>query len=279
MTAGAEENRRSLDFGGPARPVVGMVHLRALPGAPEYGGNLEAVRTAAFRDAGALQAGGTDALLVENYFDAPFYPDCVPAHTVAHMTAIASALLQRFDLPLGVNVLRNDGCAALAIAQAAGGDFVRVNVLTGARLTDQGIVQGNAHLLSRDRQLLGARQVRIFADVNVKHSAPLAAYDPDQEVADALQRGGADAVVVSGSGTGKPIEAAELKRVCAAAAGAPVLVGSGVSAAKLSDLAGASGFIVGTSVKRAGEVSNPVDPRRVRRLIDAIAGLPSVPAR
>ncbi len=251
-----------------------MVHLRALPGAPEYRGSLDEVRSAAFRDAEALQTGGANALLVENFFDAPFYPDRVPVHTVAHMTAIASALRQRFDLPLGVNVLRNDGRASLAVAHAAGGGFVRVNVLTGARLTDQGIVQGCAHLLARDRQLLNARDVNILADVNVKHSAPLAAYDPDQEVADAIARGGADAVIVSGSGTGEPVTPPELRRVCTAAAGTPVLVGSGVTAVGVADLAAASGFIIGTSVKRGGEIPNAVEPDRVRQLVDAVARLP-----
>ena len=141
--------RVSLKLGGAVRPVIGMVHLRALPGAPTYGGSVEAIRTAALRDAEALQIGGASALLVENYFDAPFYPNRVPAHTVAHMTAIASALRQRVDLPLGVNVLRNDGRAALAVAHAAGADFIRVNVLVGARMTDQGILEGRAHRAAR----------------------------------------------------------------------------------------------------------------------------------
>jgi len=255
------------------RPVIGMVHLRALPGAPTYGGSVEAIRTAALRDAEALQIGGASALLVENYFDAPFYPNRVPAHTVAHMTAIASALRQRVDLPLGVNVLRNDGRAALAVAHAAGADFIRVNVLVGARMTDQGILEGRAHLLARDRVQLGARQTRIFADVNVKHSAPLAAYDPDQEVEDAIVRGGADAVIVSGAGTGKPIAAKELQRAREAAAGAPVLVGSGVTPSSVAELAAASGFIVGTSTKQAGKVSEAVDPQRVRALVDAVGAL------
>src|SRR5690606_13240725 len=113
-------------------------------------------------------------LMLENFGDTPFYPRRVAAHTVAAMTAIAVEVRRQVDLPLGINVLRNDGLSALGIAAASGADFIRVNVLSGARVTDQGIVQGIAHDLLRERRWLGAESVKILADVNVKHSAPLA---------------------------------------------------------------------------------------------------------
>ncbi len=253
------------------RPIVlGMVHLQALPGAPDFAGDLTAVRDAALRDARSLADGGIDAVLVENYWDAPFFPGSVPPETVAQMTAIVAAIREGVAAPVGVNVLRNDGCAALAVAQATGAAFIRVNVLTGARLTDQGIVHGIAHELLRLRSRLGADSIRILADVNVKHSAPLAPYDTVQEVEDALERGGADAVIVSGSGTGKTIDATELHAVRQASGGAPVLVGSGVDADSLPRLAAdADGFIVGTALKVEGAIAAPVDPERVRRLMAA----------
>ena len=155
--------------------VLGMVHLLPLPGSPGYSPGGPAAIDAALADAEALVDGGVDGLIVENYGDAPFYPTAVPPETVANVAAVVLAIRQRFACPIGVNVLRNDGLAALAIAQATNANFIRVNVLASARVTDQGLIQGIAHELLRKRQALNSGQIQIFADVDVKHSAPLAA--------------------------------------------------------------------------------------------------------
>src|SRR5438552_147379 len=169
------------------KPVVGMLHLPALPGAPRYDGKARAITDSALRDADALASGGVHGLMLENFGDVPFHPGRVPAHTVAAMTAIAGEVRRRFpELPLGVNVLRNDGQSAMAIAAAVGAHFVRVNILYGARLADQGIIQGIAHELLRDRAMLRAEHVRIFADVDVKHSAPLAAMTIESKIKNTL---------------------------------------------------------------------------------------------
>jgi membrane complex biogenesis BtpA family protein len=253
------------------RPVIGMLHLPALPGAPRYSGDLQAVTAAVLRDAEALASGGVHGLMLENFGDVPFYPRRVPAHVVAHMTAIASAVRARFDLPLGINVLRNDGQSALAVAQAAGAAFIRVNVLCGARVADQGVIEAIAHDLLRDRAMLGAINVRIFADVDVKHSAPLAARPLADDVADTLHRGLADALIVSGWGTGRPTDPADASAVRAAAGTAPVLVGSGITAANVAEfLPHADGFIVGTAFKRGGDPSQPVDAGLVKDLMSSL---------
>ena len=255
------------------KPVIGMVHLLPLAGSPGYRGDPGAVREAALRDADALAEGGVDAIMMENFRDAPFFPGNVPASVTAQMTALAVEIRRRFDRPLGVNVLRNDGVAALSAAHAAGADFIRVNVLVAARLTDQGIVHGIAHTLLRERKHLGAERIRILADVRVKHSAPLGDYPLEDEVEDLLHRGGADAVVVSGTGTGKATDPGEVARVKRAAGDAPVLVGSGVSAETVARLRDhADGFIVGTAIKRGASVGEPVDPERVRELLAALRG-------
>ena len=251
--------------------VTGMIHLRPLPGSPRYAGDLPAVREAALRDAAALAEGGVDGLMIENFGDVPFYPGRVPAHVVGHMTAIAAAVRGRFDLPLGVNVLRNDGVSALAVAHAAGAEFVRVNVLCGARVADQGLLQGIAHDLLRERAVLGATGVRILADVDVKHSAPLAARDLSDEVDDTVRRGLADGVVVSGAGTGKTTALDKVQKVKAVAGATPVFVGSGVTADTVGDYAPyADGFIVGTAFKPDRDPANPVDVDRVRALVAAV---------
>jgi hypothetical protein len=156
------------------------------------------------------------------------------------------------------------------VAIGAGADFIRVNVLTGARVTDQGLIQGIAHDLLRDKRHLDAASIRILADVDVKHAAPLAARPIGDEVKDLLLRGLADAVVVSGSGTGQPVSIEKLKAVKAAAQGRPVLIGSGATAALLAELAQyADGFIVGTDLKHDGISTNPVDPVRVKAFMAA----------
>lgn len=254
-------------------PVIGMVHLRPLPGAPRYRGDWPAVVDAMTRDATALVDGGAHGLLLENFGDAPFHPGAVPAHVVASITALGAALRRAHpDVPLGINVLRNDGCAALAVAAALGAQFVRVNVLCGARLTDQGLVSGIAHDLLRLRRTLGADAVGIWADVDVKHSAPLAPITPQREAADLVHRGLADALIVSGAATGRPVDVAAIERVAAAAPDVPILAGSGVDPANAADLAARTdGLIVGTSLKRDGRVEAPVDLDRVRDLVGRVS--------
>lgn len=261
-------------WAGIARPVIGMLHLRALPGSPGFGGSLDRVREALLHDADALASGGTHGLMLENFGDAPFYPARVPAIAVACMAALAADVRRRFDLPLGINILRNDGQSGLAVARAVGANYIRVNVLSGARVTDQGVLEGIAHELLRERVLLDATDIRIFADVNVKHAAPLGAPRPvADEVEDTIERGCADAVVTSGSGTGRPTDLDETRAARAAAQrhGRPVFIGSGITAATVRDYFDvADGFIVGTGLKVDGVPDNPVDPRRVRELMERV---------
>lgn len=254
------------------KPVLGMLHLPPLPGAPRCTQSLPAIREHVLRDADALMAGGVHGLMLENFGDTPFFPGRVPAAVVAQMTELSGALRRRFDVPLGINVLRNDGRSALAIAGAVGAELIRVNILCGARVTDQGVIQGSAHRLLRDRAALGAGHICILADVDVKHSAPLGGPRLiEDEVADTLERGGADAVIVSGRGTGQPADIDVLRRVKAAAADAPVFIGSGVTAESLPRYAlHADGFIVGTALKIDGIATNAVDPARVRDLMRAL---------
>ena len=250
------------------KSVIGMVHLPPLPGSPRYEGSFDKVRETAIRDADALATGGVHALMMENFGDVPFHPTRVPAHVVASMTAIAAAIRKRFDLPLGINVLRNDGQSALAVAAATGSTFIRVNVLCGARVADQGLIQAIAHDLLRDRATLRADHIKILADVDVKHSAPLAPRDLKDEVEDTLHRGLADALIVSGAGTGKTTDPEKVRQVKSFAPQTPLLVGSGITADTVAGyLPFADGFIVGTSFKERGNAANPVDVQRVRELM------------
>lgn len=251
--------------------VIGMVHLPPLPGAPRWGGDLDAVLAAAARDASRLKDGGVGAIMVENFHDTPFYPDRVPPITVAAMTRVISAVgNETGGLPVGVNVLRNDAEAALAVAVATGAAFIRVNVHVGAAVTDQGPITGRAWETLRRRRELGA-EVGILADVRVKHARPLVDRPLEEDAADLRLRGLADAIIVTGAATGRGTDPADVAAVRRALPDCPLLVGSGVTAPTLAPFAGlADGVIVGTTLKEPGEGPlAPVDRDRTRELVAA----------
>ncbi|RMH18970.1 MAG: phosphorybosylanthranilate isomerase [Gemmatimonadetes bacterium] len=252
-------------------PVVGMVHLRSLPGAPGWGGSMEAVIDQARADARALAEGGADGVMVENYGDVPFYPGRVPPETAAALAlAVAAVRAEVGERPVGVNVLRNDARTAVGVAAATGAAFVRVNVHSGVMVTDQGVLEGRAHETLRERARL-APGVAILADVFVKHAAPPPGLALEDAARDTWHRGLADALIVSGAGTGRPTARADLERVRAAVPDAPVWIGSGLTAASAPDLVPlASGAIVGSALKRDGRAEGPVDAGRVRALVEAV---------
>jgi membrane complex biogenesis BtpA family protein len=258
-----------------AMRLIGMVHLPPLPGSPRWEGSMEGAVAAALADARALVEHGMDALIIENYGDVPFTPGRVEPATIAAMTVVAREIRRELPAtPLGINVLKCDARAALAIACAVGARFIRVNVHAGAVVADQGIVQTDAYATLRDRRLLSV-EVAIFADVQGKHALPLAPVDIEQQARDLVERGLADGLVVSGRATGEATPIEDVKRVRSAVPDVPILVGSGVTpetAAELLSIADA--LIVGTSIKRDGIVGNPVDPARVQRLVDAVAAGP-----
>ncbi len=253
------------------KPVIGMLHLPPLPGAPRYSDDLAEVRAFVLRDAQALAEGGVHGLMIENFSDTPFFAGRVPTHTVTHMTALAQAVAAETDLPLGINVLRNDGLSALAIAHAVGASFIRVNVLSGACLTDQGVITGNAAELMRYRKQIGAQAVKVLADVRVKHAAPLADRPVEEEVDELVQRAEADGVIVSGIGTGHPTDPDQVRQVQQSAGDCPVFIGSGATPDTVAELARfADGLIVGSYFKRDGLLDQPVDRARVQALVQAL---------
>lgn len=233
---------------------------------------ISACEDRAVRDAVALAEGGADGLIVENFGDAPFRPGRVDPHTVASMTRIALRIRDVVDLAVGINVLRNDALSALGIAHAIGASFIRVNILSGAMATDQGLITGEADLLMRQRKALGATDIRVLADVLVKHAAPLASQSIKDAVEDTLLRGLADAVIVSGSATGKAANLDDLHQAVCAAKGAPVFIGSGATAGTISSvMPPAYGIIAGTGLKENGDVHAPVDIAHVREFARAVA--------
>ena len=226
----------------------------------------------AVADARALEAGGANAVMVENFFDAPFARGSLPPHTVAALALAVSAVRAATSLPVGVNALRNDALTAIAVASTCGAQFVRINVYVGAAVTDQGIIQGAARESILYRKELNA-DVAIFADVFVKHATQLGTGSLADAAKDAVERGLADALIVSGTATGADTNPEDVRTVKHAVPGTQVLVGSGFNTlTAVSLLEHADGAIVGTSLKRDGIVSNPVDEERVRDLRSVMDG-------
>ena len=244
-----------------------MVHLLPLPGAPRWAGSMKAVLERATTDAGRLAEAGFDGLLVENFGDAPFHPGPVPPETTAALAVAVAEVGRAVGLPVGVNALRNDARAALAIAAATGAAFLRVNVHTGAMLTDQGWIEGKAHETLRDRARLGL-ECAILADVLVKHATALAGVDIAAAARDTWGRGLADGLVVSGPETGSATPLERVRAVRDAVPAAPIWIGSGLDPANATALlAIADGAIVGSAVQFEGRAGAGVDPDRARRLV------------
>lgn len=252
--------------------LIGVAHLLPLPAGPQRSDGFAAVHARALHDAAVLADAGFDGIILENFGDAPFPAGPVEPHVVAFTAVLCAAIRARHRLQVGINLLRNDAHAAMGVAAAAGADFIRVNIHAGAMVTDQGILQGDAHRTLRYRRELGAGDpgpghVRIAADVMVKHAAPLGPVDIGALAADTAYRGGAAVLIVTGEGTGKAADPARVQRVRAAVPDVPIWLGSGVTAATLPmwmDLA--DGAIVGTAVHADGDITRPLDPARAGEL-------------
>jgi membrane complex biogenesis BtpA family protein len=250
---------------------IGVVHLLPLPGSPRWSGEMRGLIERAVADARAYEHGGADAVVVENFGDVPFTKDAVPPETVATMAAAGAAVRAAVRLPVGFNVLRNDARAALGLCAACGGSFVRVNVHCGAMLTDQGVIEGRAFDTLRRRRELCPGLV-LLADVHVKHAVPLAPMPIETAARDTLERGLADGLILSGTGTGEATDLEDVRRVRAACPRARLFVGSGVTVGNVAEyLRLVDGVIVGSSLKLHGKVANRVDRRRVSALSRVIS--------
>lgn len=256
--------------------LYGVLHLRPLPGAPTAGPGFAAVRDRALHDVEVLSEAGFSGCVLENFGDAPFGKGAAEPHVLAYMAVLASAVRAATDpgFHLGVNILRNDVLGALGVAAASQADFVRANVLSGSAWTDQGLIEGQARAALKYRRLLendGASPIRILADVHVKHATPAGGGSLAGAASDLWRRGGADGLILTGSGTGAPTASAHLEQVERAAPGAPLWVGSGLTPSSiLKVLPRLAGAIVGTYVHEGGQIAAPLDPARARALVEAV---------
>jgi membrane complex biogenesis BtpA family protein len=258
---------------GRSKAIIGVIHSWPLPGAPRYQGRpMQEITDFALSEARAYAEGGVDGLIVENHGDIPFLkPDALGPETAACMAIMADAVRREVGLPTGINVLANGAQVALAVARAAGAAFIRVNQWSNAYVANEGIVEGPAATALRYRRSLGADDVRIFADVHVKHGAHAITGDRSiEELARDNEFFDADVAIATGQRTGNAATPAEIDTIKGATS-LPVVVGSGVDAGNIGRILDrADGVIVASSLKRDGVWWNEVDPERLTAFMRAV---------
>lgn len=256
------------------KPVIGMIHVAALPGTPAAALSVRAIVDAAVAEARLYRAAGVDALGLENMHDTPYLRGAVGPEIVAAMALVAQAAKAEFGGPVGLQILAGANREAVAVAHAAALDFVRVEGFAFAHVADEGFIQSSAAELLRYRRMLGAERVQVWADIKKKHSAHAITADVSLgATAEAAEFMRADAVIVTGSVTGDPPQVADA-RAAKAHCRLPVLLGSGVTAENLADFyPEADGFIVGSYFKRDGYWGNGVDAGRVAAFVERLTQL------
>jgi len=251
----------------PDKPIIGMIHMPPLPGAPDNRLSMKQLIEFALSEADKLEDGGLDACIVENVGDVPLFKENLPPYTVAAMAAITKEVVEHTKMKVGVNMLRNACEEALSVAHVAGAQFIRCNILIGAYATDQGIIEGCAAKVARLRKELGSR-VLVFGDVNVKHAYPIFNVEIEYAAQDLAERGGADAVIVSGARSPVPPSFERVKKV-KDAIDKPVLIGSGISLANVKQFWQRSdGLIIGEPDFKVGGVwGGPSDSKAYQKAV------------
>ena len=253
------------------KPVIGVIHVGALPGTPRGSMSVSELVALAKAEAKVYREAGVDGVIIENMHDVPYLRGGVGPEIVAAMTAIGVEVKAECGLPVGVQLLAGANIEAMAVAHAAGLEFIRAEGYAYAHIADEGLIQASAAELQRFRKMIGAERVQIWADVKKKHAAHAITADVSLgETAETLEFMGADCVIVTGSATGKAPNRAdvqEAKRNCRL----PVFLGSGITEHNLNEFYDdADGFIIGSAFKVDGLWSNTIDPARVSKVTGAL---------
>ena len=256
------------------KPLVGVIHVGALPGTPRSRASVDEIVDSAAREARLYREGGADGLMIENMHDVPYLRGSVGPEVVAAMAVVGRAVKAESSLPVGVQILAGANAEGLAVAHASGLDYVRVEAYAFAHVADEGLIESSAAELLRFRKKIGADAVRVWADVKKKHAAHAITSDVSLgETAAAVEFMLGDAVIVSGAATGEPARVEDV-REARSRCRLPVLLGSGVTPENLAEFyEAADGFVVGSYFKEGGLWSNAVEPARVRRMAESLARL------
>jgi uncharacterized protein len=251
-----------------SKPIIAMIHVGALPGTPASRLSLREIERQALAEAKTYRDCGVHGIMLENMHDTPYLRGEVGPEIVAAMSVIARVVKDASRLPCGVQVLAGANLEAMAVAHAAGLDFIRAEGFSFAHVADEGIIESSAAKLLRFRKQIGADHVQVWCDIKKKHSAHAITADVSvAETAAAVEFMRGDAVIVTGTATGhapQPKDIVEAKR----GTRLPVLLGSGVTVENLAEFyGGADGFIVGSHFKKDGGWRQAVDAKRVRRFV------------
>jgi len=261
-------------FGVP-RALIGVIHVQALPGTPANRLSVGAIAEIAAAEARVYAAAGFHGLMIENTHDRPYLKGTAGPEITAAMSVIGAAVRAAAPLPLGIQILAGANRSSVAAAHACGASFVRVEGFVFAHVADEGIFESSAGDLLRYRRSIGADDVRVFADIKKKHSAHAITADVDiGETAKAAEFFSVDGVIVTGTSTGAPADADEVRTV-SGAVGVPTIVGSGITPDNIAHYRDADAFIVGSTVKSDGVWSSPLDAARTSAVVRAFAGVSS----
>ena len=248
-----------------------MVHVAALPGTPRNSARIAEIVSAALRDALLLVEGGVDAIMIENMHDRPYLNRTAGPEIVSAITAVAVELRRKIELPLGIQILAGANKAALAVALAAGFNFIRAEGFVFGHLADEGWMNSDAGELLRYRKQIGAEHIKIFTDIKKKHASH--AITSDVTIAETAKAAAfflSDGVIVTGTATGEKALVEEVKAVKLSVK-IPVIVGSGIDERNIHEYWNSSdAFIVGSSMKEHGKWENPVDLERVSNLVTKV---------
>lgn len=241
-----------------------MVHLPPLENSFHSTHSFEDIFKIGIQDAITLENAGFDAILIENYHDTPYPKYRLDDTRFVLFSSIAEKIISKVHIPCGINILRNACVQSLIIATINRGSFIRCNIYEGAYVTDQGIIESVADEVQQKMKELISK-VKIFADVHVKHATPLGDFTLEEAAKNALNREGADAVILSGRATGRLIDLSKLKNFVQSSKIKPIL-GSGLTSKNLSEVFPyISGAIVGSSIK-VTNISSPIDSKKAKVL-------------
>lgn len=250
------------------KPVIGMIHIDALPGTPDYSGDVKSIIKKAKKEAEIYKNAGIDILMIENMHDTPYLKRKVGPEITSLMSVIGYEIKKSFSLPCGIQILAGANKAAIAAAHSAGLDFIRAEGFVYAHVADEGIIESDAGELLRYRKMIGAENILIFTDIKKKHSSHSITSDVDIiETARTAEFFKSDGVVITGLATGKETDVEEVKLV-KENVNIPVLIGSGLTADNIENyFSYADGFIVGSHFKKDGSWKNEIDVERVRKFM------------
>lgn len=256
-----------------SKPIIGVIHVGALPGTPRGMRSVAELASEARHEARVYRECGVDGIIIENMHDVPYLKGEVGPEIVAAMAIVGGEVKSECKMPVGVQILAGANIEAMAVAHAAGLDFIRAEGYAYAHVADEGLIEASAAKLLRYRKMIGAERVQVWTDVKKKHSAHAITADVSLgQTAETIEFMGADCMIVTGSVTG---EAPQLKDVQEAKSHChlPVFLGSGISDSNIDQFyEAADGFIIGSSFKVDGLWSNTVDPNRVTQFVNRLRG-------